>query len=69
VNWANRLPVLSSNENSEKQALLTETENNGYVIVNPTVSANSGGVSGLSHHPHRSIDMIQGATILTTRVC
>jgi len=74
VNWANRLPILSPNEsiiNQEKQALLTETENNGYVIVDPTISVNNGGhlggIGGLSHHPHRSIDMTQGATILTTR--
>jgi len=52
VNWANRLPMLSNN--------LTETENNGYVIVNPTNQSNV-----LSHHPHRTIDM---PTILTTRV-
>ncbi|CAF3741461.1 unnamed protein product [Adineta steineri] len=73
VNWANRLPMLSVNDltlNQDKQhQLLTETENNGYVIVNPTNSGNnSKQSSGLSHHPHhRSIDMIQGATVLTTR--
>jgi hypothetical protein len=73
VNWANRLPILSSNEsnvNQDKQPLLTETEKNGYVIVNPTLSGNNPGrTGGLSHHPHRSIDMPQGTTILTTRVC
>lgn len=71
VNWANRLPILSSHEstaNLEKQGLLTETEKNGYVIVNPTMSSNSGGMGGLSHHPHRSIDMTPGVTVLTTRV-
>ena len=69
VNWANRLPVLSSNELiQDKQQLLTEAENNGYVIVNPTTSQNTGAISGLSHHPHRSIDMTQGTTVLTTRV-
>jgi hypothetical protein len=77
VNWANRLPILSSTDssvNQDKQPLLTETENNGFVIVNPTVSGNSGGhlggtTSGLSHHPHRAIDMTPGTTVLTTRVC
>ena len=77
VNWANRLPVLSSNEsqsNPERQPLLIETEKNGYVIVNPTASGGNNsvgrieGTSGLSHHPHRAIDMTQGSTILTTRV-
>ncbi|CAF2586504.1 unnamed protein product [Rotaria sp. Silwood2] len=74
VNWANRLPILSindSNLNQDKQPLLTETDNNGYVIVNPKISGTSGGhvggTSGLSHHPHRSIEMTQGTTILTTR--
>ena len=76
VNWANRLPMLASNEstaNFERQGLLTETENNGYVIVNPVKSSSNsggqlGGIGGLSHHPHRSIDMTQGTTVLTTRV-
>ncbi|CAF4107271.1 unnamed protein product [Rotaria sordida] len=71
VNWANRLPILSSNDSNlsqDKQPLLTETDNNGYVIVNPKISGEHiGSTSGLSHHPHRSIDMIQGTTILTTR--
>ncbi|CAF2139321.1 unnamed protein product [Rotaria magnacalcarata] len=70
VDWANQLPILSlndSNLNQDKQPLLTETENNGYVIVNPKVSGTNGGTSGLSHHPHRSIDMPPGTTILTTR--
>lgn len=75
VNWANRLPILSINESStnlEKQGLLTETENNGYVIVNPATTGGhlggGGGIGGLSHHPHRSIDMTQGTSVLTTRV-
>jgi hypothetical protein len=69
VNWANRLPMLSSNDLiQDKQQLLTETDNNGYVIVNPTANKNTEGISGLSHHPHRTIDMTQGTTVLTTRV-
>ncbi len=83
VNWATRLPILSSNESTtihqEKQQSLIETEKNGYVIVNPTASGNSTGgsggggggttTSGLSHHPHRAIDMTQGSTISATKVC
>lgn len=71
VNWATRLPISSSNEptiHQDKHQSLTETENNGYVIVNPTKS-------GLSHHPHRTIDMTSGSssstpstTLLTTIV-
>jgi hypothetical protein len=77
VNWATRLPILSSNESiihQDKQQSLIETEKNGYVIVNPTASGNNTGgttttiTSGLSHHPHRTIDMTQGSTISTTKV-
>lgn len=58
ASWANRLTNLPSTDSSnlpssEKQNLLTETEKNGYVIVNPTTTTNV----GLSHHPHRAIDM------------
>jgi len=75
ANWATRLSMVSSNEpiiHQEKQQSLTETEKNGYVIVNPTASGNSStgvGTSGLSHHPHRAIDMTQGSTTFATRVC
>ena len=64
VNWANRLPILSSSESfihPDKQPLLTETENNGYVIVDPTPG-------GLSHHPHRMIDMPHAPLVLTRKV-
>jgi hypothetical protein len=73
ANWATRIPISSSNElithQEKQQSSLTETENNGYVIVNPTVSGNGSGKSGLSHHPHRTIDMTQGPSLLPTRVC
>jgi hypothetical protein len=78
VNWATRLPILSSDEpmiHQDKQQSLMETEKNGYVIVNPTPSGNSTGggggttTSGLSHHPHRAIDMTQESAILTAKVC
>jgi hypothetical protein len=76
ASWAKQVPILSSDEPSihqDKQQSLMETEKNGYVIVNPTASGNStgggGGTSGLSHHPHRAIDMTQGSTIFTTKVC
>lgn len=62
--WANRFLSLSfseSSNSSEKQPLLTETENNGYVIVNSTPAAAAQTrietSSGLSHHPHRTIDL------------
>jgi len=61
VNWATHLPILSTNEptiHQDKQQSLIETEKNGYVIVNPTAGV-GGGTSGLSHHPHRSIDMTE----------
>jgi hypothetical protein len=71
VTWATRLPILSTNEviiHQDKQQSLTETEKNGYVIVNPTAGG-GGGASGLSHHPHRAIDMTQESTVFTTKVC
>lgn len=73
--WAARLPMISSNEPSvhqDKPQSLIETEKNGYVIVNPTASAKTStvvsGASGLSHHPHRSIDMTQGSTSFSNKV-
>ena len=74
VDWATRLPISSTNEpiiQQDKQQTLIETEKNGYVIVNPTASGNSHigvGTSGLSHHPHRAIDMTQGSTVYPTKV-
>ena len=83
ASWAARLPISSSTTTTtaaaaaaneplnqqDKQHSLIETEKNGYVIVNPTVSANSSiGTSGLSHHPHRSIDIAQGSTESTIKV-
>ncbi|CAF3423698.1 unnamed protein product [Rotaria sp. Silwood1] len=78
VNWATRLPILSSNESiiqqekqqqQQQQQSLTETEKNGYVIVNSTISGNSiqGGTSGLSHLPHRTTDTTQQSTMLTMK--
>jgi hypothetical protein len=77
ASWATRLSMVSSNEpiiHQDKQQSLIETEKNGYVIVNPTVSGNNStggvvGTSGLSHHPHRAIDMTHGSTAFATKVC
>ena len=78
TSWATRLPISSNDTNhqtstpiihQEKQQTLVETEKNGYVIVNPTANSNSNlTTSGLSHHPHRAIDMTQGSTTYTNKV-
>lgn len=73
ASWATRLPISSSNETpvqQDKQPLLTETEKNGYVIVNPTPSGNvtQVGSSGLSHHPNRTMDGTQQSTTITVKV-
>ena len=73
VNWATSLSSLATNDSSthpDKQKSITQTEKNGYVIVNssasePTVDR---GMSGLSHHPHRTTDAVQGSTMLTLKV-
>ena len=71
AHWAAHLPSLSSNEplvHQEKQPSLTETEKNGYVIVNPTASGNStiSETNRLSHLPHRTADTTQESTL---KVC
>ncbi|CAF5229932.1 unnamed protein product [Rotaria magnacalcarata] len=65
----------SSNESTvqeDRQQLLTETEKNGYVIVNPTTTGGNialVGTSGLSHHPNRATDATQQSTSVTLKVC
>ncbi|CAF2092048.1 unnamed protein product [Rotaria magnacalcarata] len=75
TNWAARLPMTSSSNEStvqeDRQQLLTETEKNGYVIVNPTTTGGNialVGTSGLSHHPNRATDATQQSTSVTLKV-
>ena len=74
VNWAKRLPVVSSNEphiHQDKQQPLVETEKNGYVIVNSTTRGKEieEGTSKLTHLPNRFTDTKQESTVVTIKVC
>ena len=71
ADWANRFLILSYDSlpvtEQEQSSMLTETEKNGYVIVN-TTPTNSDPVRvqtniGLSYIPHRSIDVVESITV------
>ena len=70
--WAARLPSGAADASTtyhERSQPLTEMEKNGYVIVNAAINGSSvGATSGLSHHPHRTVETIPASTTVTMKV-